>query len=68
MLDEMPKLNDSKFAIILEYGEFWSVLLGHFIKHKPPISEEWGTQSVIFVIQKRTVIKWWCSLLDNEHD
>ena len=24
-----------------KYGKFWSVLLGHFIKHKPPISEEW---------------------------
>ena len=24
-----------------KYGKFWSVLLGHFIKHKPLISEEW---------------------------
>ena len=24
-----------------KYGKFWSSLLGHFIKHKPLISEEW---------------------------
>ena len=25
----------------IKYGKFWSVLLGHFIKHKPLISEVW---------------------------
>ena len=24
-----------------KYDKFWSVLLDNFIKHKPPISEEW---------------------------
>ena len=27
--------------IFQKYGKFWSILLGHFIKHKPLISEEW---------------------------
>ena len=29
------------FRILQKYGKFWRILLGHFIKHKPPISEEW---------------------------
>ena len=27
--------------VFQKYGKFRSVLLGHFIKHKPLISEEW---------------------------
>ena len=27
--------------IFQKYGKFWSILLEHFIKHKPLISEEW---------------------------
>ena len=26
--------------VCIKYGKFWSILLGHFIKHKPLISEE----------------------------
>ena len=26
-----------------KYGKFWIILLCHFIKHKPLISEEWST-------------------------
>ena len=53
MLDEITQRNASKFAIFyiyvgkklwvfvyIKYGNFWSVLSGHFIKHKPFISEE----------------------------
>ena len=28
------------FSYIKKYGKFWSISLGHFIKHKPLISEE----------------------------
>ena len=27
--------------VFQKYGKFWSILLGHFIKHKPLISEEY---------------------------
>ena len=27
-----------------KYGKFWSISLGHFIKHKPLISEEWTNE------------------------
>ena len=27
--------------VYIKYGKFWSILLGHFIKHKPLISEVW---------------------------
>ena len=29
--------------IDMKYGKFWSILPGHFIKHKPLISEEWSS-------------------------
>ena len=32
--------NEKWFLVFQNYGKFWSVLLGHFIKHKPLISEE----------------------------
>ena len=37
------KINFSGFShkrMYIKYGKFWSVSLGHFIKHKPLISEE----------------------------
>ena len=27
--------------VYMKYGKFWSILVGHFIKHKPLKSEEW---------------------------
>ena len=30
----------SSVFIFQKYGKFWSISLDHFIKHKPPISEE----------------------------
>ena len=37
------------FFIYIKYGKFWSILQGHFIKHKPLISEEWYI--VMYLIQ-----------------
>ena len=40
--------------IFQKYGKFWSVLLGHFIKHKLLISEEW--------IKDNIMVLWVCIL------
>ena len=40
MLDEIVERNAEKFAIFQKYGNFWSILLDNFIKHKPLISED----------------------------
>ena len=34
--------------IFQKYGKFGSILLGHFIKYKPLISEEWHVMSITF--------------------
>ena len=31
--------------VYIKYGKFWFILLGHFIKHKPLIFEEWTSKS-----------------------
>ena len=31
--------------VFQKYGKFWSVSLGHFIKHNPLISEEWDERT-----------------------
>ena len=37
------KLKKSTYVFIFQkYGKFWSVLIGHFIKQNPLISEEWS--------------------------
>ena len=33
----------------IKYGKFWSVLPGHFIKHKRLISEEWEWKRFFFI-------------------
>ena len=32
----------------IKYVKFWSISPGHFIKHKPLISEEWSSSIVIY--------------------
>ena len=35
--------NEKNWVFVFQkYGKFWSVSLGHFIKHKPLISNEWS--------------------------
>ena len=41
--------------IFQKYGKFWSVLLEHFIKHKPLISEEWLTHYLKAQIEMYTL-------------
>ena len=39
------------------YGKFWSNLLGHFIKHKPLISEEWVPgRGILFKFLKKGLL------------
>ena len=33
--------------VFQKYGKFWSILLGHFIKHKAITSEEWISRKVV---------------------
>ena len=39
--------------IFPKYGNFWSALLGDFIKHKPLISEEWQGRSRSYLLLNR---------------
>ena len=44
MLQNLSYFRNTKIHLVfifLNYGKFWSISLGHFIKHKPLISEEW---------------------------
>ncbi len=36
---------------IQKYGKFWNIILGHFIKHKAVISEDWFTKKVGEIVQ-----------------
>ena len=40
MLDKIAWWNASN--LFQKCGKFWIILLGHFIKHKPLISEDWS--------------------------
>ena len=33
--------------VFQKYGKFWSILLGHFIKHIPLMSEEWKSINIL---------------------
>ena len=48
---ENPKFLEILFGVFLlkKYGNFLSVLLHNFIKHKPPISEECDASSMMYV-------------------
>ena len=40
------KMKNSTWIFVFQkYGKFWSISQGHFIKHKPLISEEWVTNT-----------------------
>ena len=46
--------------IFQKYCNFWSISLGHFIKHKPFISEEWQLLVYSFFFVKKFHIFWNC--------
>ena len=48
MLEKKPEKNYLGF-LIPKICKFWSVSLGHFIKHKPLISEEWKRTTWSFI-------------------
>ena len=41
------------FVFFQKYGKFLNISIGHFIKHKPVISDEWNTYS------KQANASWW---------
>ena len=52
--------------VYIKYGKFLSVLPGHFIKHKPHISEEWGHKNQSSQIRQNTNTEYF-SPLKNEN-
>ena len=46
--------NDKKYItwvfLFQNYSKFWSIPLGHFIKHKPLNSEEWYLENNLQVV------------------
>lgn len=52
---EIVKLHERKnvesifgFFAYLKYGKFLSILMDHFIRHKPLFSEEWNGKSLYY--------------------
>ena len=43
------KHNNMSFFVFPKYGKFWSILLGHSIKHKPLTSEGWYPNRSVFL-------------------
>ena len=50
--------------IFQKYGKFWRIPLGHFIKHKHLISEEWNRLEVLMYY---TLVLWWCPSVAGSH-
>ena len=59
LLDNMYYLPNFNLEIFVfqKYSKFWSILVVHFIKHKPPISEEW----VCVCHNKKWLVNLWMS-------
>ena len=49
------KLHEMKNKIYIKYGKFWSISLGHFIKHKPLISED-RVRLYLYIYNKHNII------------
>ena len=41
------KNKTTQVCVFQKYGKFWSFSLGHFIKRKPLISEEWYVRKIV---------------------
>ena len=47
--------NLRRFSVFQKYDNFfWSVSLGHFINHKPHISEEWGFKAFLLPFRRNS--------------
>ena len=51
--DEKGKKKNTWVFVFQKYGKLWIISIGHFIKHKPLISEEW--YNYIHIYNKRVI-------------